>query len=333
MRNKGRILLLLLSGILYVWGLLFLWDARQEAETVHILLRREVPQETAEEILRKEGEREEENLLFCFWSQETRETVLCEETGKQQSLRLCLVSGNPELLGAGILSFQDGCLLDAETARYLFGTADCGGQLLSQNEGVYPALGTVPTLESVMVRRAEKGESLNRLTVIGTGQQAENLLVRWGLQGQILDFTSFWALTADFALLFPAVLLGALCGFLGRGGTEENPSENSRKLVFRTLSAWLLGLSGLFLLLHFLVIPEDMIPTKWSDFSFWDRWWQGQKGNFFAIAFTPLGSGQLQMVFSMVKSIGCSLLSAFSALWALMKKDGVRRQSHADFAD
>lgn len=334
MKKRTKILLLVLSLCLYLWGLYFLGNAKEETEIVHILLRQEIPASRAEEIFHREG-KEENAVPSCFWGQSGKETVACRETGNAVSAQLVLLAGNPELLGAGVLNWQTGCLVDTKTAQTLFGTADCGGQILWQGQSAYPVLGVVSALQPTVVRLAQKGEKLDRCAVFGTKPQTENFLVRWGLQGEILDFFPFWAIAADVSLLLPGILLAALCIFLGRDWHTLRFADLKKQgpLLLRSVSALVLGVGGMVLLGKCLVIPEEMIPSRWSDFSFWGNWWQTQKDNFLTIAFTPLGSQQLQMVLNMIKSIGCSLASAVAVLWVLTKKENVRRQDHADLAD
>lgn len=334
MKKRCKILLLVLSLCLYLWGLYFLGNVKEETKIVHVFLRQEIPASRAEEIFRREGE-EENAVPSCFWGQSGKETVICRETEDAVSAQLVLMAGNPELLGAGALNWQTGCLVDTKTAQALFGTADCGGQILRQGETGYPVLGVVSALQPTVVRLAQKGEALDRCAVFGTKSQAENFLVRWGLQGEILDFFPFWAITADVSLLLPGILLAALCIFLGRDWRTLRISDLRKQgpLLLRFVSTLALGVGGVVLLGKCLVIPEEMIPSRWSDFSFWGSWWQTQKENFLTIAFTPLGSRQLQMVLNMIKSIGCTLVSAVVVLWVLTKKENVRRQDHADLAD
>ena len=326
MKKSMKIILFSLAVCLYVFGLLCLQKAEPQAKTIHILLREPISAGRAENIVREEASQEEGAVLFCFWNQGNQESVFCRETGKQETARVVTVCGNTELLGGRILNFQKGCLIDPNTARELFGTAQCGGQNLSQGEKTYLVFGTVETMEPTILRSVELQDTFNRIVLVGTRQEAENFLIKWGLQGEILNFFPFWALTADFGLLLPAVLLAALCVFFG-GKRSRFPSR------WRRIRVLLVAAIGLVMMAKFFVIPEELIPTRWSDFSFWSRWWRNQKNNFLTIVFTPLGNEQLQMIFSMIKSIVCSILSALVAAVALMIKDIDRRQDHADLAD
>ncbi len=180
-------------------------------------------------------------------------------------------------------------------------------------------------MEPTILRSVELQDTFNRIVLVGTRQEAESFLIKWGLQGEILNFFPFWALTADFGLLFPAVLLVALCVSFG-GKQSRFPSR------WRRIRVLLVAAIGFVMMAKFFVIPEELIPTRWY-FSFWSRWWRNQKNNFLTIVFTPLGNEQLQLVFCMIKSIVCSILSALVAALALMIKDIDRRQDHADLAD
>ena len=58
-----------------------------------------------------------------------------------------------------------------------------------------------------------------------------------------------------------------------------------------------------------LQIPTDMIPTRWSDFSFWPQWWAGQKANLLQLLGSAQGEMQLEALWSFGLSLTCSILA------------------------
>ena len=157
----------------------------------------------------------------------------------------------------------------------------------------------------------------------------EQFLLRWGLAGTVMDFYPMLALTGNLLLLFPAILLLRVCCRLGKDWRKLSLGGivDQLPLLGRAVLALGLAVGTFWLLAKRLVIPPDMIPSRWSDFSFWGKWLNEQKRNFFQILFTPLGSEQLQMLLNMVKSMVASTASAILALWP------VRRSGNADIAD
>ena len=317
MRKVIKILLLLLATVLYLTGLLDILQTRTQAETIYIQLKQTIPFGVAEKIMMEEA-RQETPLCVCFWKQGNPVSVSCRETGKQHTCREVILCGNAELLSAGPLNFQNGCMIDPKTSRILFGTEICGGQRIHMSENDYPALGTVKTLESTIFHTAHDGDSLDRIILLGSPMEAQQFLIRWKLHGEQLQFYPFWALAADCGILFPLVLLIAFCVWIGRKKGKISYSIQKTGII-------VILFAGLLLLGKCLVIPEEMIPAKWSDFSFWSRLWADLRENFLGIAFTSMGNTQLQMMFGMVKSIIYYLLSSLLVMITLMIKSNDRR--------
>lgn len=298
---------------------------------VHIVLERGVDTAAAEAIFSQEEA--DDPVGFCFWGEREGQTVSCLETRARAQVTLVSLSGNPELMGAGCLAWQKGCLIDEGTAQTLFGTTRCGGQILLRDGAAYRVLGTVHALRPTMMTMAESGGSMNRCVLALPAENGKTLgeqfLLRWGLAGTVMDFYPMLALTGNLLLLFPAILLLRVCCRLGKDWRKLSLGGIVDQLPLLGRAVLALGLAAgtFWLLTKHLVIPPDMIPSRWSDFSFWGKWLEGQKVNFFRILFTPLGSGQLQMLLNMVKSMGASTASAILALWP------VRRSGNADIAD
>jgi len=326
--------MLFAAAVLYVWALSFCRLAGEGQELVYMALEQTVDTPLAEEIFRREGE-EEAPAAFCFWGETRNQRVSCRETGASAQVTAVFLSGNPELVGAGSLAWQDGCLLDEETARALFGTAQCGGQLLWYGERACPVLGTLSALEPTVVMAAREEEALDRCVLSAPAEKGkalgEQFLMRWGLQGTVLEFFPLLALTKDLLLLFPGVLVLFFGGILSKA-CRKLPLFREKTQPEWTIPAAKVFSLGVFvltlwLLFRNLTIPPDLIPSRWSDFSFWGNWWNSQKENFRRLLFTPLGGKRLQMLLNMVKSMGSSIAAALLALGA------VRRRKNADIVD
>ena len=325
---------LLTATILYVWAVYFCGLAGKNADLVHIVLEQGVDTATAEGIFCREAEAEEP-IGCCFWGENSQQMVSCQETGASAKVTVVSLSGNPELMGAECLIWQEGCLIDEGTAQTLFGTALCGGQCLWYDGAVYRVLGTVSALRPTMLTMAKAGDTLSRCVLALPAEKGKTLgeqfSMRWGLRGWVMGFYPFLALTENLLLLFPGILLLTVCALLGKGWRKLSLqgilSGSQWLLLGKTVLALGLAVGTLWLLARRLVIPPDMIPSRWSDFSFWGSWWERQKENCLRILFTPLGSKQLQMLLNMVQSMGTSTVSAILALWA------VRRRRNANLVD
>ncbi|MDO5400499.1 MAG: hypothetical protein Q4F17_05915 [Eubacteriales bacterium] len=326
-------LLLALAALLYGLAVVFCQAAGKNAAFPCLVLSRSIDGARAEEIFARE-QGLAESVGFCFWGEGTEQQVQCRETGGMAQVTPVYLSGNPELLDAGVLAWQAGCLLDAETAQRLFGTDRCGGQTLWRGDVPYRVLGTVPADKPTMVALAGEGDGLvlNRCVLAapaeGGAQIADQFLMRWGLQGSLADYYPLWVLCHNLLLVLPGLLVLAalLQGARKLGGLL--PSRRQLPGLLKPLLL-LLGEAGLLVLLGSRILMQpDMLPTRWSDFSFWGSWAEAQGENFRLVLRTPMGNTHLQMMANMVKSMVCTTASGLLALMLMN-----RRRPDADSDD
>ena len=334
--KRIRIMMLLAAVVLYIRAVSFCNYAKKDADLLHIVLARGMDGVMAESIFLQERELDDP-VGFCFWGESKNQLVSCAETGAFTQVTNVLLSGNPGLMGAESLTWQTGCLIDEATAQTLFGTVQCKNQVLWRDGVSYQVLGTVSTLRPTMlaIAAAEDGNVLNRCVLSVPAEKGSVLgrqfLMRWGLQGSILDFFPIWALTNDLLLLLPGIFLLAFAGTLRKDWRKLTFSGvfsgTQLRLLMKMVPAFLVATGAVWFLGSRLIIPQDMIPSRWSDFSFWGNWWEAQKENLMQILFTPMGNGQLQMMRNMIKSMVNSTAAAMLALWK------VRRRDDADITD
>lgn len=86
----------------------------------------------------------------------------------------------------------------------------------------------------------------------------------------------------------------------------------SRRIVLIAIGAIILAAS-FYLIRKEFRIPADMIPTRWSDFSFWAAWWETQRRNLLLILGSAQGEAQLMTVWNLLVSLFCNLLSIIAA--------------------
>lgn len=310
-----KILLILAAVILYAFAVLSCWSAKENANRTYLLLSEPIDAARAEDIFTRETALPD-SVGFCFWGEKKNQWVSCKETGGFAEVNRVLLSGNPGLMDAEELTWQEGCFLDEATAQRLFGTADCSEQTAWCNERFYRVFGTISTTQPTMLAAAEKtdGAVLNRCVLnvpAEAGQQtAQQFLLRWGLTGELIDFFPLWVVVYDFLLILPGILIFQIY-FCGRSRTQ---SRGRRTILLLTTICLLVFLGS-----RLLFLP-DMFPSRWSDFSFWGIWWDGQWKNLQLVIRTPMGEHHLQMLLNMVKSWIYSTLSFLLVLWGIRKE-------------
>ena len=323
-------------------------------------------------------------LSLCFWREQEDMRFSCKETGQTVHATGLLIEGDSELVAreSEILVWQEkGCVMDRVTAQGLFGTQQANGQLVWCGEEAYPVYGTFESLERTVVLRTESGTIVGNfaggLADLSVGSsdayfglpdgkfsgagydhlslkaskganvktEAEQLLMRYGLSGDIADFTFPGVVCGNLLLVLPIVLavdlVKVLWGslwekrrqrsycILPNGESEygmkksQNDSEagitegqnlkrEKRKMPGKIICIIMLiaTVAALFVVLRkHLQIPADMIPTRWSDFSFWPQWWAGQKANLLQILGGAQGEMQLEALWSFGLSLICNILA------------------------
>lgn len=322
-----KILQLSVLIVLYGAAVFFCFSAKEYADKVYLLLEEPIDPARAEEIFSQEAALDQ-SMGFCFWGEADTVSLSCTATGGVAVVKQFLLSGNPELLDARVLAWQEGCLLDQKTAQSLFGTDNCNAQMIHLEGREYSVLGSFPAAQPTVLRTAEMadGAVLNRCVLAATAENGEEaasqFMIRWGLQGNTIDFYALWAATFNILLLLPLVLVLRVVLY---------DIRKIRSNSFPGRMKYLLLLIGLMLMLFFLskqiIILPDMIPVRWSDFSFWGRWWDEQWKNFQTVLRTPMSEAHLQMIFDMVKSIVSTTAALLLSMWIF------RRHADEDIAD
>ncbi len=314
-------------AILYGFAAFFCESPKEAANRTYLLLEEPIGTIQAENIFMQEAALSD-SMGFCFWGEADAAYISCNATGGIAEVKQILISGNAELLDAGVLAWQEGCFLDQKTAQSLFGTDDCHAQMIQVEDRQYSVLGSLSTAQPTILRTAEPvdGVVLSRCVLAAPAEMgkeaASQFMIRWGLQGSTIDFYSLWAATFNVLLILPTFLLL-------RFSVYEMKKIRSNTFPGRIKYLLLLvGRIGILIeLWKQIIILPDMIPVRWSDFSFWGRWWDNQWKNFQMVLRTPMSEGHLQMMLDMVKSILSSTAAILLSMWTF------RRQRDEDTAD
>lgn len=321
MRIK-KILLILLTVILYVCAVLFCQSSKEVANLTYLLLSEPIDAARAEDIFIQEAALTD-SVGFCFWGDQKNQWISCKETGGVAEVQQVLLFGNPGLLDAEELTWRSGCHLDEATALTLFGTSDCSEQTVWYHDIAYRVFDTISVTQPTMLAIAEGSDGLvlNRCVLnvsAETGKQTgQQFLLRWGLTGEVIDYYPLWVAVYDFLLILP-LYLTFMFYFFGRRRTQRR----GKRMILLLIMICVLILLGS--RIRFL---PDMFPSRWSDFSFWGKWWEEQRENFQLVLRTAMGERHLQLMLNMVKSILSSTAAFLIAAWTL------RRQRYADTAD
>lgn len=267
----------------------------------------------AEQICEAEAE-QEYPAAICFFKEQPDTSLFCRETGEASVVNQIRIIGNAELLmyGSNALSFRkNGCYLDTATVRVLFGTDKVAGQTVRSGDQSWQVLGVFDSLQKEMLCVAEEKMLLDRILLLssdyGRGRdELEQLLLRNGLGGDVVDFTVVTALVQDLLLIVPLLLLARAAKWL----IKDLPGTG-----LRLAATVVFGLAGLWYLTGNLHIPPDLIPTRWSDFSFWSTTWMQQRQNFLLILKSAAGEASLDLLWHAMCAVLENLLAVCLLLW------------------
>lgn len=331
--------LLFMAGC-YFLAVRYCISTQKTADIVTAMLEGEPLSAQAAGDICEQEEGQEAPQYTCFWGEQLDVAVLCQETGKSSIASVILTRGNSELVMPGTLALmwqQDGCYIDSETAQELFGTAQAAGQTLWCQDKPYTVCGTFESLGRTVVREITSEDeacldtvSLRTAQGSGTGE-AEQFLMRNGLQGEQIEFSFLSTLTGDLLLILPLLLAAGLVRYLWE--CQRKADAFGGKLFCFGLMALTIA-AGVWLVVRHLKIPADMIPSKWSDFSFWSSWWKGQRQNLLRILGSAQGESQLLMLWNLLVSFFCNLLAVFagisiSGLWPEKAPESNERRKFA----
>ena len=189
------------------------------------------------------------------------------------------------MLSGGFPAGNDlaGCAISSGLAFSLWGSTDvCGMPVIMEGDRLY-VRGVFEGEEPRIFRQAQAGseEPLSHMQLIfsgtGTREKAEHYLLAADFSGgMILELPLIeWAL--GIIVRFPAIILAA--GILSRVIRRGKWLWHYPALLAFWLPSALLVLAGLFFCMDLPGIPAGFIPTRWSDFAFWENLVMGHGKN------------------------------------------------------
>lgn len=218
---------------------------------------------------------------ITLWTERTDQT-LSDGTERTVSAAVIELFGNcedicsAELLTGGFPARTDpkGCAISEATAFGLWGSRDILGKTVFLDDEAYQVRGVFRGGTGLMLLQRDATSTANlpnmqlRFADGNALAAAEAFLLRAGFRGaQLLDLPLLGRVIGTLAWL-PAIVLGAhtLLRLLRRGLQLRCYPV---LLISYALSAGLVAVACLLLLGFPWNIPDQLIPTKWSDFEFW----------------------------------------------------------------
>lgn len=251
------------------------------------------------EQMRLRNQESEEPFSYVLWGAEGICLLQNQDLGRDTEAEVYVVEGSSNLLLSSTVILdgmvEKSCLIGEEEAQALFGVADATGLSITMDNCRYVVLGMLKNgvQGAVFLAKDLNTSALDRMNVRVSGDVALSSLERsvegeLGFSGTALDYRFINSLIGlmgfGLFLLLWLWLLRFMAAELKAYRQQNMQAAEYAENGNRIASAYVKGiavrlgcmLGVAIILVVFLCsqvkIPEDMIPTKWSDFEFWNRW-------------------------------------------------------------
>ena len=302
----AELILTLLCLALYLTGIEGLQRMKAYDRVVTFLSESPLTYEGAGQ-MRKSFQEMEETPVYTLWGNAGRLSLENRELKRACSAEVYLMEGRSDLVFASdaILdnSMRGFCLMGKDIAEALFGSEDATGLDIVMDGQIFTVTGMLKDAKESVVFLAEDlpDGRLERMNVLlsdfmTVSALKQELLLELGFSGSAIDYRFMNAMVG-----FMAAGLGILMGLYLFRRMKRELSDYHRQIRGGLTSyefkygdhrAYYKGMAvraaGLILLLVILLsfilkttnIPEDMIPTKWSDLDFFKRLYEEKASSF-----------------------------------------------------
>ena len=272
------------------------------------------------------------NINFTAWQQTDHQTIRHSEYVRVATADVVTVFGDTKLvfpvgqsLSAGDTA---GCLLDKETAYNIFGTYKAAGYRLQYQNKTYIVRNVFASSEATLVIQADALSdvvfskiSLDVSQSAYPKRAAEEFASRYNLTDFIVEDNGMYSGAATFFAALPAWILAAALLLI-----MLREAYRYREMPVRFMFYLLVG--AVILIVYFLVsglrfsFPQSMVPTRWSDFEFWQRLFMQNKQHTLQMLYMKKEKPAILLIQLAAKAIGSSLVTVL-LLWYTVKKHRV----------
>jgi hypothetical protein len=284
--NKYRpLVLMVLSGII---ALIFLIIGVQEKGQIltydgqtQLVYRNATSDMTIERVaqIQKHNSELEQSLIFAHWAMVERTMLHNQELNKYAEAEVLAISGHIKAflpMSNHSMLEENTCIVDAETAFFLFGTTAVVGNTIFYNEVEYEIAEIIQNITNIFIYAAgdEDENHFNRVTILNSTEMKRDVARKFSVHygtWEVVDNEVYVTIMTILLLFIPAGMSFALLKLV-YGYYKEAKEQWKLQvlwggigLLIFTVSLWYAG--------SFVEMASDMIPNRWSDFEFWGLWW------------------------------------------------------------
>lgn len=276
----------------------------------------QVPMKMQEADMLMENAAEDDDVYqLVFISEEKDRRVEWPAAGRNAKADVLAVGGQTNLLSEDnqwlIREDREGCLISADIAKALMGSSKMVGEELTIGAKTYIVRGILKKLSGCIITAPDEQTEFGRVRIkVPDGQTAarvkEMVGNKNGISGTLLEYSLLYQLAVLSLWLLPLCIFTSFLLWLRSNRKHSRITKEKFIWIGLSLAAVILFC---WMARGLIAIPRDMIPSKWSDFSFWVRLFEDKTA---AIKFllsqekTVLDGGYLGMF---VKAAGFGILS------------------------
>ncbi|MCP1101449.1 hypothetical protein M2454_001185 [Aequitasia blattaphilus] len=254
----------------------------------------------------------ENQKAFVIWGSLGNAVVTNSDLNRSKDVEILVMNGRTDLVFSNSPWLDRGdynqCLIDENTAMELYGSKKVSEVELIYNNKAYQVKGVLENAKDTLIVQSDSSEviGLEKITIRTDAKTSEKEIQRkmetqYGITGTILRYSLLTESIELVSLLFP-IIIG--CHLMTELIKNVRNASNKKKEYF-FWSAGLLVFMIVFIILIFkrVSIPEDYIPTRWSDFSFWSSFFSEQFSTLIIMFKMSKSSSELYYCFVWLKTI------------------------------
>lgn len=338
---KKRRMLFIVIGMLtlfcYIQGAKYNAFLREKSSDVYLISQKEQSDLSAEHAAKIQAlnKEKEEPSVFAIWGEMENVTITNSDLKKETIGKAILVSGRTNLLFPGYKALDSEskttCLISSGMAIKLFGRSDVSGLTLNfqgqhfevvdviESEEFYFVCET-SAIESEGDKRADTTTdivgmtelvSLNRVTI--QVNQEDSITDTWKRNKEffgefdLLSIVILKSIMNLIILIVPMILCVFLLSMIKRHFHEAKGNFKERSLWFGI--GTVVAVCIMLAIINNFEFPQDMIPSKWSDFKFWAKFWEENKKTILLLISSSKTIIELEVLFIFWKAFIYQLLA------------------------
>lgn len=320
-KEKGRacrqIVWILFTAVVYLLAFGFYLRVQEGKNLVVVKLQGAFPNANETEKMYELEQEQEAPVDFTMWQSMGERWLENPENGKKCQVQFISLCPRTDIFWekAGVLDMEDkeGCLIDEQTAWTLFSSRDVAGEKLTIEGTSYVIRRVLEGSQPMVLLQGKGTETVFSLVSFrikdkqSKSQTVEEFLIRYHLEGEIVDSSILPVLGKGLLLVLPVLLLVRFLLLLWKAWEECGGCFWQRALLVLAM----LGCTVFFFfgISRVVSISRDMIPSRWSDFSFWSVRLAEKKGELLRFLQNAKSPGQMEQLGAFAKSGVFSLLA------------------------